>query len=39
LFADRAGWIMAAQLERLAQPLLKNGDGRYLLRLLRETRF
>lgn len=32
--AYRAGWIDAAQLQRLAQPLLKNGYGEYLLRCL-----
>ena len=34
--AYRLGWIDAAQLERLAQPLAKNGYGQYLLRLLKE---
>jgi glucose-1-phosphate thymidylyltransferase len=34
--AYRAGWIDAGQLERLAQPLAKNGYGQYLLRLLRD---
>ena len=34
--AFRAGWIDAAALERLAQPMLKNGYGQYLMRLLRE---
>ena len=34
--AFRMKWIDAAQLERLAQPLAKNGYGRYLLRLLNE---
>jgi glucose-1-phosphate thymidylyltransferase len=34
--AYRQKWIDAAQLEQLAQPLAKNGYGRYLLRLLRE---
>jgi glucose-1-phosphate thymidylyltransferase len=34
--AFRAGWIDAAQVERLAAPLAKNGYGQYLLRLLRE---
>jgi len=34
--AWRAGWIDAAALERLAQPMLKNGYGQYLMRLLRE---
>jgi len=35
--AYRSGWIDAAQLERLAQPLSKNGYGKYLQRLLIET--
>lgn len=34
--AYRQGFINAAQLEKLAQPLAKNGYGRYLLRLLDE---
>ncbi|MBN9341894.1 MAG: glucose-1-phosphate thymidylyltransferase, partial [Comamonadaceae bacterium] len=34
--AWRHGWIDAAQLEKLAQPLSKNGYGQYLLRLLKE---
>jgi glucose-1-phosphate thymidylyltransferase len=34
--AFRAGWIDAAQLERLAQPLAKNGYGQYLMRVLSE---
>jgi glucose-1-phosphate thymidylyltransferase len=34
--AYRSGWIDAAQLEALAQPMLKNGYGQYLMRLLRE---
>lgn len=34
--AWRRGWIDAAQLEKLAQPLAKNGYGQYLLRLLAE---
>lgn len=34
--AYRAGWITAEQLEALAQPLLKNGYGEYLQRVLRE---
>jgi glucose-1-phosphate thymidylyltransferase len=34
--AWRQGWIDDAQLERLAQPLAKNGYGQYLLRLLKE---
>jgi len=32
----RAGWIDAEQLERLAQPLTKNGYGQYLQSLLKE---
>lgn len=32
--AFRAGWIDAAQLEQLAQPLLKNGYGKYLVQCL-----
>ena len=32
--AYRTNWIDAQQLERLAQPLLKNGYGQYLQRLL-----
>jgi glucose-1-phosphate thymidylyltransferase len=35
--AWRMGWIDGAQLERLAQPLLKSGYGDYLLRCLSET--
>jgi glucose-1-phosphate thymidylyltransferase len=31
----RKGWIDAAQLERLAQPLAKNGYGAYLLQILK----
>jgi glucose-1-phosphate thymidylyltransferase len=34
--AFRQGWINAAQLEALAQPLAKNGYGQYLLKLLKE---
>ncbi|QHE78134.1 glucose-1-phosphate thymidylyltransferase RfbA [Hydrogenophaga sp. PBL-H3] len=32
----RHGWIDAAQLEALAQPMLKNGYGQYLVRLLKD---
>ena len=32
--AYRAGWIDAAQLEKLAQPLLKNGYGKYLMQCI-----
>ena len=34
--AYRRGWIDAEQLERLAQPLLKNGYGQYLQKVLHE---
>lgn len=34
--AYRNKWIDAGQLEKLAQPLLKNGYGRYLLQVLNE---
>jgi len=34
--AYRNKWIDAGQLEKLAQPLLKNGYGRYLLQVLKE---
>ena len=34
--AWRQGWIDRSQLEKLAQPLLKSGYGRYLLQLLNE---
>jgi glucose-1-phosphate thymidylyltransferase len=37
--AYRQRWIDTAQLERLAQPLAKNGYGQYLLRVLRESVF
>ncbi|MBK6850122.1 MAG: glucose-1-phosphate thymidylyltransferase RfbA [Burkholderiales bacterium] len=37
--AYRNGWIDAAQLERLATPMLKNGYGRYLLKVLNERAF
>lgn len=33
--AYRAGWIDADQIEQLAQPLLKNGYGQYLIQLLK----
>ena len=36
--AWRHGWINSEQLEKLAQPLAKNGYGQYLLRLLKEKR-
>ena len=36
--AYRQGWIDAAQLLHLAEPLKKNGYGQYLLRVLQESR-
>ena len=35
--AYRQGWISPQALEKLATPLLKNGYGHYLLRVLKET--
>jgi len=37
--AYRQQWIDAAQLDRLAQPLTKNGYGQYLMRVLEEKVF
>ncbi len=37
--AYRLGWIKADQLETLAQPLIKNAYGRYLLGILKEKVF
>ena len=34
----RAGWIDDAQLEQIAEPLLKSGYGKYLMQLLSERR-
>ena len=34
--AFRAGWIDAARLEALAQPMLKSGYGQYLMKVLRD---
>ena len=36
--AFRSGWIDAAQLEALAQPMLKNGYGQYLLQAAARAR-
>jgi len=36
--AYRAGWITPEHLEKLAQPMLKNSYGKYLLRLLHEEK-
>jgi glucose-1-phosphate thymidylyltransferase len=35
--AFRSGWSTAGQLETLAAPMLKNGYGRYLQQVLRDT--
>ena len=37
--AFRSGWIGAEQLEKMAQPMLKNGYGQYLMKLLNEKVF
>ena len=37
--AYRNRWIDAAQLEQLAESLVKSGYGRYLLRVLKEPLF
>jgi glucose-1-phosphate thymidylyltransferase len=34
--AYRSGWIDAAQVEKLAQSMLKNGYGQYLLKMLKD---
>ena len=35
--AFRSGWIGAEQLQKLAQPMHKNGYGQYLLKVLNDT--
>jgi glucose-1-phosphate thymidylyltransferase len=37
--AFRSGWITAAQLEALAQPMLKNGYGQYLMQIVKSQVF
>ena len=37
--AFRQGWISAEQLERQAQPMLKNGYGQYLMKVLHEKAY
>ncbi|TXF96065.1 glucose-1-phosphate thymidylyltransferase RfbA [Massilia arenae] len=37
--AYRKGWIDAGQLETLAAPMIKNGYGQYLIRILKEAVF
>ena len=39
LIAYRSGWISAEQLAALAQPMLKNGYGQYLQRVLLDKVF
>ncbi|MGB3224945.1 MAG: glucose-1-phosphate thymidylyltransferase, partial [Desulforhopalus sp.] len=36
--AYRQKWIDRHQIERLAQPMIKNGYGKYLLQLLKERK-
>ena len=37
--AYRSGWITADQLQAMAQPMIKNGYGQYLLKVLRDRVF
>ncbi len=37
--AFRAGWIGAEQVEKLATPMLKNGYGQYLMKVIKEKIF
>ena len=37
--AYRSGWISAEQVAKLAQPMLKNGYGQYLLKVLNDQTF
>ncbi|MBC7701991.1 glucose-1-phosphate thymidylyltransferase RfbA [Aquabacterium sp.] len=37
--AFRSGWITAEQVHKLAQPMLKNGYGQYLLKVVNEQVF
>jgi len=37
--AYRNGWVSAGQLEKLAQPYLKTGYGKYLIAILKEQAF
>jgi glucose-1-phosphate thymidylyltransferase len=37
--AFRSGWINAEHLQKLAQPMLKNGYGQYLLKIINDTIF
>jgi glucose-1-phosphate thymidylyltransferase short form len=35
--AYRSGWITAEDVERMAKPMMKNGYGQYLMKILSET--
>jgi len=35
--AFRKGWISEAELTALAQPMLKNGYGQYLVQVIKES--
>ncbi len=37
--AFRSGWIGAEQVEKLAKPMLKNGYGQYLMKVIKEKIF
>ena len=37
--AYRSGWITAEQVQKLAQPMLKNGYGQYLIKILNDKIF
>jgi glucose-1-phosphate thymidylyltransferase len=37
--AFRSGWIDGARLEALAAPMMKNGYGQYLMKVMRERVF
>ena len=37
--AYRSGWVSAVQLEEMANPLIKNGYGQYLLQILKDGIF
>jgi len=37
--AYRSGWITAEQVQKLAQPMLKNGYGQYLLKVINDKIF
>jgi len=37
--AFRSGWITTSELEALAQPMLKNGYGQYLMQIVKSQVF